>query len=160
MMDQAFEGDGTYGRGNWHALLVNLKSCRDEDWRWLPIDGHRTIFELVKDLGGCKYVYASHLAGDRSIHWDRWETIPPLNADATPAKAIAYLRDAQIYLRSRVDALADDGELLKIRLTPQGFEREARWLIKTMIEHDLYHTGEINHLRALAQKNDDGNEDD
>ncbi len=29
-----------------------------------------------------------------------------------------------------------------------------RFLIKTIIEHDLYHCGEINHIRALAQKND------
>ena len=31
---------------------------------------------------------------------------------------------------------------------------ETRWLISAMIEHDLYHSGEINHVRALLQGND------
>jgi len=32
--------------------------------------------------------------------------------------------------------------------------KETRWLIGVMIEHDLYHAGEINHLRALRHGND------
>jgi hypothetical protein len=31
---------------------------------------------------------------------------------------------------------------------------ETRWFIVTMIEHNLYHAGEINHIRALSQGND------
>jgi hypothetical protein len=31
---------------------------------------------------------------------------------------------------------------------------ETRWIIKSMIEHDLYHAGEINRMRALRQEND------
>ena len=43
---------------------------------------------------------------------------------------------------------------MKPRTGPWGTQHETRWLIKTMIEHDIYHAGEINHLRALAQGND------
>jgi hypothetical protein len=50
MMDEAFEGDSALGCGNWHALLVNLSSVRDEDWTWLPAAGKRTIYGLVRDL--------------------------------------------------------------------------------------------------------------
>ena len=32
--------------------------------------------------------------------------------------------------------------------------KESRWIIAVMIEHDLYHAGEINHIRALRQGND------
>ena len=41
---------------------------------------------------------------------------------------------------------------------PRDVRREApekmRWIISVMIEHDVYHAGEINHLRALMQGND------
>jgi hypothetical protein len=154
MMDQAFEGDTAAGRGNWHALLVNLESVRDEDWNWLPADGRRSIFVLARELGECKYVYASHIEGDRSFNWDHEETIPTVDDGTAPSEVIAYLRRAQDYLRSRVDGLSSDTELWRLQTSPQGWERETRWMIKTMIEHDIYHAGEINHLRALAQRND------
>ena len=32
--------------------------------------------------------------------------------------------------------------------------KETRWIIKSMIEHDLYHAGEDNRMRALGQRND------
>jgi hypothetical protein len=157
MMDQAFEGDPS-GRGQWHALLVNLASLREEDWTWLPLDGRRTIFSLVEEVGGCKYVYASQAFGDRSIHWKEPGSLPTLAADTPRDEVVAWLRGAHKHFRGCVEDLQDDNELLKLRLSPQGWERETRWIIKTMIEHDLYHSGEINHIRALAQKNDDGNE--
>ena len=157
MMDQAFEGDPS-GRGQWHALLVNLASLRDEDWTWLPPDGKRTVLSLVEDIGICKYVYASQAFEDRSVHWDKPASVPGLKVDSSHEEVISWLRAAQEHWRSCVEALADDTELLRMRLSPQGNERETRWIIKTMIEHDIYHSGEINHIRALAQKNDEGNE--
>jgi hypothetical protein len=40
-----------------------------------------------------------------------------------------------------------------------GDQHETRWLITQVIQHDLYHAGELNHIRALRHKNDDwGNE--
>jgi hypothetical protein len=153
-MDEAFEGDISFGSGRWHSLLGNLDSVRDEDWRWLPVDGKRTIYEIVFHVGACKFVYGSHVSGDCSIHWDLPNSIPTIDWNAPPGHWLAYLREGQAYLRSRVEALTGDQELLLPRLTPQGWQREARWLIKTMIEHDIYHAGEINHLRALAQKDD------
>ena len=29
--------------------------------------------------------------------------------------------------------------------------KEPRWLVRVMIEHDLYHGGEINHIRSVLQ---------
>jgi hypothetical protein len=52
-----------------------------------------------------------------------------------------------------VAALTDD-ELYRVR---PGYWAEPKPLLDTivvMIEHDLYHAGEINHIRALHQGND------
>jgi hypothetical protein len=52
-----------------------------------------------------------------------------------------------------VAALTDD-QLLEPRKTHWGGAAETRWIISVMIEHDVYHAGEINHLRAQRQGND------
>lgn len=45
-------------------------------------------------------------------------------------------------------------ELLRPRRTNWGELKETRWIIGVMIEHDLYHAGEINHIRSLRQRTD------
>jgi hypothetical protein len=44
--------------------------------------------------------------------------------------------------------------LLRLWLTNWGEREEARWIIAVMIQHDLHHAGEINHLRSLRQRTD------
>jgi hypothetical protein len=44
--------------------------------------------------------------------------------------------------------------LLRPRLTNWGERQQTRWIIAVMIQHDLYHAGEINHLRSLRQGTD------
>jgi hypothetical protein len=132
---------------------VNLDSVRDEDWNWLPPDGMRSIAWLVEGLGNSKYVYASQAFGDGSMHWSKDGSLPELPARSTRNEAIEWLRFAHSQLRERVEALEDDSELVELRPSPFGDQRPTRWLIRTMIEHDMYHAGEISHIRALAQKN-------
>ena len=64
------------------------------------------------------------------------------------------MREGQRRLRDDIAALADDADLLQHRRANWGETYETRWLISVMIEHDLYHAGEINHIRALRQRND------
>ena len=39
-------------------------------------------------------------------------------------------------------------------LTKWGESKETLWIIAVMIQHDLDHAGEINHLRSLHQQRD------
>ena len=55
---------------------------------------------------------------------------------------------------SQLTYLLDDAELLRHRMTNWGELKETCWIIAVMIQHDLYHAGEISHLRALHQQND------
>ena len=73
---------------------------------------------------------------------------------ANSASAIAWLREGQERLRQSIAALDDDAELLRPRLTNWGEREQTRWIIAVMIQHDLYHAGEINHLRSLRQGTD------
>ena len=154
MMDCAFEGDASQPDRSWHALLVNLASVDSADWGWTPIGGRRTIRQLVREVGVVKYVCDSHAFGDASIHWSVPDSIPALDPDASPDEVIGWLRKAHQQLRDDVAALENDAALLETRPSYLGEDLPIQWQINTMIQHDIYHAGEINHIRALRQDND------
>jgi uncharacterized damage-inducible protein DinB len=70
------------------------------------------------------------------------------------ADDIEWLRDGQRIFRDGVAALSDDSELAHERGTHWGARVPTERIIRIMIEHDIYHAGEINHLRALIQGTD------
>ncbi len=148
LMDQSFDGNDE------HSLLANMGSIQDEDWQWLPQRGGRSIFDLVRHIGECKYVYENHAFGDGSMRWTQPETVPTIEPNMARDDVLAWLRGGQLALRDSVAALNDDEELTRHRRANWGEKYETRWLITVMIQHDLYHGGEINHLRALSQDND------
>lgn len=148
LMHEAFESHGE------HALLNNLKSVKDDEWRWKPEGGGRSIFDIAQHTGECKYTYDNHAFGDGSMRWDRPGSVPTITPDQTPAEIITWLKDGQQRLLDHVAALEDDEALLEPRNANWGTEYETRWLINVMIQHDLYHGGEINHIRSLKQHTD------
>jgi hypothetical protein len=154
MMDSAFAGDPERPTHSWHAVLVNLKSVKPEDWDWIPPGGWRTIRRLLLELGNCKYVCDSQAFGDGSMHWDVPGSIPSVDFRSREA-IVDWLSEGHRRLRDSVAALEDDAQLLERRPSYWGEPREIRWQVNTMIQHDLYHAGEINHIRALHQENDD-----
>lgn len=145
LMDEAFEGNTE------HALLWNLRSVGEDGWLWLPPTGSRSVFDIVRHVGECKYVYESHAFGGGTISWAVPDTIPPLPPVQHPADVIDWLREGHRRVRDSLLALSDDAELRRPRRANWGEEYETRWLLNVLLQHDLYHSGEINHLRALQQ---------
>lgn len=149
LMDAGF--DGPY----WHSLLSNLNAVAPEDWEWVPPGGARPIRQIVQHVGRAKAIAYDQAFGGATLTWDDpqedWD-----EATVDIPTAIAWLRACQERLRSGVAALPDDAELLQQRRTNWGELWETRQIITvTMIQHDLYHAGEINHLRALHQNADE-----
>jgi uncharacterized damage-inducible protein DinB len=60
------------------------------------------------------------------------------------------LREAHAAFRAVVEPLSD-ADLAVERKAPWGAMHETRWIVAQIIEHDIYHTGEINLARALLQ---------
>jgi hypothetical protein len=147
LFDEAFEGT------RWHSLLTNLGAVTPADWLWVAPGGRRSIRDVVAHVGGCKFMYDNQAFGDGTFTWDD----PPVaggDALATISLAIGWLREGHERLHRSIAALNDD-ELRRPRPHHSGTPRETRWIIKTMIEHDLYHAGEINYIRALRQQDDE-----
>ena len=97
-------------------------------------------------------MYENHAFDDAQLTWDD-PLVDGRGVLSTIEEAVAWLREGQQRLRQRIAAL-DDAELLRPRLTNWGELKETRWIIAVMIQHDLYHAGEINHLRSLRQQHD------
>lgn len=150
LMDEAFAGD------DWHSLMTNVNAVGADDWLWVAPGGARPIGEMVSHVAGCKNMYEDHAFGPATLRWmdpgadQKLVDVSPAGIDGL----LARLADAQRRLRASVAALADDAELLRPRRTNWGALKETRWIVKALIEHDLYHAGEINHMRSLRQADD------
>jgi hypothetical protein len=143
LFDDAFEG------ADWQSLLTNLSSVTPDDWLFVPPDGRRSI---TKHIGVSKFIYWNHAFGDASFTWEGLHAVSNQHVE-TIASAIEWLREGHEKLRAGLAAL-DDAELLRPRLSPFDGPQETRWIIARMMQHDLYHAGEINHIRALLHQDD------
>jgi len=146
LLDEAFQGT------DWHSLLENLHSVTPEDWLWVPSGGQRSIRDIIQHVGGCKFMYHNHTFGDAQLTWDD-PLVEGRDTLSTIAEATLWLREGHARLRESI-AVLSDAELLRPRMTSWDELKETRWIITMITQHDLYHAGEINHLRALHQQND------
>ncbi len=146
MLDDAFAAE------RWHSVLGNLAFVTPDDWEWVPPRGERSIRDIVRHIGGSKFMFADHSFGDGRLAWGD-PLVTGQGRLATKEEAIRWLHEGHALLRERIAALTD-ADLPLPRKEHSGEERETRWLIAVAIEHDIYHAGEINHLRALSQRKD------
>lgn len=157
MFDHILEEHG-FGWDHWHSILWNLHNLEPEQWDQLPTNGGRTIRELATHIGAGWIAYANHAFGDGTRKWNDLK-INGIEPGHTPQDFEQWLRAAHACLRSRITELTDD-MLGEPRKAPWGDTYEIRRLIELQIQTSFYHIGEINHIRALLQKNDDWDHQD
>ena len=147
LMDRAFSGSE-------HALLDNLATVEAESWAKVPDSGKRSIQEITRHIGLFKYMYANHgfMGGDLDYIDD--PATPAPERLANTSAATEWLREAHDYLTDCIRKLPDDGELEVSRKAHWGGLVPTYQIIVTILEHDLYHAGEINRTRALLQDDD------
>jgi hypothetical protein len=100
-------------------------------------------------------MYEDYAFGSASLRGDQPPLIPAEGARARPSdELLSWLNQGHHRWLASVRALPNDTELECDRLTNWGERLPTRTIIRIMIAHDLYHAGEINHLRALLQATD------
>jgi uncharacterized damage-inducible protein DinB len=107
---------------------------------------------MVRHLAAAKHVYNNYAFEDASMTWPTMQD-RLFATDKSMADDLGWLQHGQQVLRASLAAL-DDADLLTQRPVHMGGTIETRNILSIMIEHDLYHAGEINHLRALMQGTD------
>jgi uncharacterized damage-inducible protein DinB len=154
LLDEAFEGRGIEESNESQALLTNLATVTESEWRALPAGATRSIEAMVRHVAACKVMYADYAFGPGTKQWGTPEVEGAWEPGAAPmAEAIEWLREMHRSFRRHVEGLTDDG-LDSPRMTNWGELRPTRWIVAAIIGHDFYHAGEINHLRSLLGTDD------
>jgi len=149
LIDDAFQGDPS------HSLLANLHDLKEDEWTRLPISAGRSIADILEHVGWCKWMYENYAFGSASMRGDHPPLIPPNGARSRPHRELlTWVNEGHKRWLASVRALSTDAELEKERLTNWGEWLPTREIIRIMIAHDIYHAGEINHLRALLNGTD------
>jgi hypothetical protein len=153
LMDEAFRGKGIEETNESQSLIANLATVDDRVWRMTPETGKRTIESVALHVGSCKVMYDDYAFGDAKLSWDDSVVLPWRDGEAPRSDAIDWLTKSHERLMEHVRALTDD-DLSRPRLANWGEERPTRWLLSTLLQHDTYHAGEVNHIRALLAADD------
>ena len=152
-MDDVFAGGGLEVSNESQSLLANLATVTDAQWRARVAGSSRTIEAIAIHVGACKRMYANHAFEDGRLTWDSADTSPWRPGSAPREDAIRWLREEHERLMRLVRALGD-ADLMVVRRANWGEERETRWLLSILLQHDAYHAGEINHLPGLLAGED------
>jgi uncharacterized damage-inducible protein DinB len=153
LMDEAFTGVGIEESNESQSLLPNLATVDAAMWRARPLGTSRSIESITLHVGSCKVMYADYAFGSATLTWGSSEVQPWPDGEAPMSDTLVWLRDTHARLMVHVTSLAD-ADLKVPRLTNWGEQRETRWLLSALLEHDTYHAGEINHLRSLMAGDD------
>ena len=153
LLEEAFRGAGPEADES-QALLPNLATVPDAAWRALPPGAARTIESIALHVGSCKVMYDDYAFGSASLLFATPAVEPFTEGTAERQAVMDWLDSAHRQIAAHVGELVDDDELDRPRLTNWGEMRPTRWIVATMITHDAYHAGEINHLRSLLGPDD------
>ena len=147
LMDRAFSGFE-------HSLLNNLATVEADSWDKVPDGGRRSIQEITRHVGMFKFMYANHAFRGGDLDYSDDPATPPPERVATVDTAVEWLREGHAYLTDGIRELDDDSELEAERRAHWGGLLPTHHIVVTILEHDLYHAGEINRTRALLQDDD------
>ena len=110
--------------------------------------------DLIIHCAAVKFMHANHAFGDATAtFWNTWDREEPVS-EASFEDLLDWLEAAHAQVIQAVNDLSDDDELVAKRPTYWGEQWETRRILDAIAVHDVYHAGEINHLRALLHQVD------
>jgi len=143
--------DQSFSKKPEHSLIANLSSVTTNDLDTVVPGGGRTMRDLIIHCGAVKLMHVNHAFGDGTYNfWNTWPGADPIST-ASFEDLLEWLELGHLKVITSVTKLTDDSELLVQRPTYWGASWETRRILDAIAVHDVYHAGEINHLRALLQ---------
>jgi uncharacterized damage-inducible protein DinB len=149
-LETAYRGD------SWHALLQSLRPITREHWFARPAEFNVEVFgddpelsiaDTVLHVGAAKRMYANRAFGDGTAQWGALELPRSREFD----DVLAWLDAGHRLLVEGLAALQDDTALQGPRTAHWGEAIPIQRFVEIMINHDLYHSGEINRQLSLLR---------
>lgn len=145
--------DEGFDHRSWHGtnLLGSLRSVTATQACWRPAEQRHNIWETAVHAAYWKYVVWRTIAGaprgSFPLKGSNW--FPRSTADEAAWKAdLRLLKDQHRALRDAVAHLSPD----RIDQLVPGKKVRLGFLIRGVAAHDLYHAGQIQLLKRLAQR--------
>jgi uncharacterized damage-inducible protein DinB len=136
------EGDAFHGP----STRDILKDVTAQKAAARPIPGFHTIWELILHIAAWEEAFARRLQDSATEEPDEGD-FPPVketSADAW-AQAVRYLETSHEHLLKTIDQLSD----AKLQDTVVGKNYSIRFMILGIIQHHVYHAGQIALLKRL-----------
>jgi len=135
-MDRAFAGDAWHGP----SLMALLEGVSAEDAAKRPIAQAHTIWELVNHIRAWNEIVERRLRNEIVKVTPEMDWPPvPLASDVTWKRALDALKESRVKLRRTVEQLQDD----QLDEHPPGLPDSRYVLLHGLVQHDLYHAGQI-----------------
>ncbi|MBA3726254.1 MAG: DinB family protein [Armatimonadetes bacterium] len=137
-----------FDKSPWHSVKGALEGLEYGTFVWLP-ERHAgfpwmngSIRDILFHVTGDKLVQINHAFGDCSLDWKR---MPLAKGDL--AEMLPKLDDAQTQVLSALNGALDLGATIRAW---GGKSMPAKDLFLMLIEHDIYHAGQIRYIRNIA----------
>lgn len=111
LMDEAFRGVGIEASNESQALLPNLATVADSQWRALPPGAAPSIESIAVHGGACKVMYDDYAFGPGTKRFGTTRVEPWQEGAGPRREVVAWLEDAHERLVANAAALASDEEL-------------------------------------------------
>jgi uncharacterized damage-inducible protein DinB len=143
-MDRAFSGDAWHGP----SLMRLLEGMSAEDASKHAVAGAHSIWELVHHIGAWNTIVHHRLQGE-TVEVTTERDWPPVWEVSEPAwkRALESLTESRARLR-KVAAGLKDGQLDE---KPPGSPVSRYTVLHGIIQHDLYHAGQIAVLKKALR---------
>ena len=145
-----------YGTDPFHAFRKNLAAASPAEWDVQPSHWSRdefgdqpelSICDIALHVGGGFVMYTDRAFGEARLEWG--DIAMPPSRDMT--SVLAWLDEVHAGFAAGIAALTDDAELAEMRDAPWRTPLTRAQLIGLMVNHQLYHSGEVNRQRALLR---------
>ena len=143
LLRRSFDGENT------QSLIGNLANVRADDWDRVPANGERSIRRIFEHAAIAKHIYTKFLFSGERPAWSEVAAQRPADIDAL----VAWAREGHAAFMAGMSGL-QDGDLATMTTKWHGATDTTAEVISVMIQHDCYHAGEINHIRAILQVDD------
>jgi uncharacterized damage-inducible protein DinB len=140
-MDRAMTGEAWHGP----ALFELLEGVSAEQASTHPMRGAHSIWEIANHIASWNRIVHQRLAGHAVDVKPDMDWPPVWEASETEwRRSLDMLRESRANLRGAVASLRDD----ELSLPPAGTEHSRYVTLHGVVQHDLYHAGQI----ALLKK--------
>jgi len=143
-----------YQTSRWHSLKEALKDVKSDEARWQPAHykgfswAHGSILEIAFHVAGDTLYQLDSAFGSRALAWEALEARFKRDGGDLPA-AIRLFEEGFSQLQGHLKGLTD-ADLERSYIAPDGkTQKTLEELFQMILEHWLYHAGQIVYVRSL-----------